>query len=134
MRGGGPERGSERGRGGDLVDFRRPAFVTLRVDSLEAAIEAWQGRLGVPIKLLGAGFAELQTETFLLTLEERTDAPDAAGSAAATLGFEVDSVDETARELESLGFERDRSADAQGRGQRARFRMPGGVALELIGA
>ena len=109
------------------MEFRRPAFVTLRVDSLDAAIEAWQGRLGVPIKLLGAGFAELQTETFLLTLEERADA------AAATLGFEVDSVDETARELESLGFERDMNAGTQGRGQRARFRMPGGVALELIG-
>ena len=112
------------------MDFRRPAFVTLRVDSLDAALEAWQGRLGVPIKLLGAGFAELQTETFLLTLEERADATDAA---AATLGFEVDSVDETARELESLGFERDMNAGTQGRGQRARFRMPGGVALELIG-
>lgn len=109
------------------VDVRAPAFVTLRVDSLAAALEAWTERLGIPVKLRGEGWAELQTETFLLTLVERADGP------AAILGYEVDSVDAAAAELASHGLDRDDALASAGAGRRAAFRMPGGIALELIG-
>lgn len=110
----------------DGFDVRRPAFVTLRVDSLEQALEAWHERLGIPIKLRGAGYAELQTETFLLILVERANGPET------TLGFEVNSVEESANELTSRGFERDDGATLSGAGTRAVFRMAGGIALEII--
>ena len=117
------------------LDVRRPAFVSLRVDSLEEALAAWHERLGIPIKLRGEGYAELQTETFVLVLVERVNGPET------TLGYEVDSVDHAAAELASRGFRRDEGtspggaglpADAPGAGTRATFLMPGSIALEIV--
>lgn len=108
------------------LDVRRPAFVTLRVASLDAALEAWHGRLGLPIKLRAEGYAELQTDTFVLALVERDGGPEA------TVGFEVGSVEDVAANLMARGFSVDASGSPSGAGTRRAFVMSGGVNLEIV--
>ena len=109
------------------MDVRRPLVISLRVAHLARALEFWHGRLGIPMKLQGEGFAELQTDTVLVTLVERADGPDV------TLGWEVGDLDEAERYLASRGIETTAPLAGPGAsGRRLAFEDPDGHAMEIV--
>ena len=68
------------------MDPRRPGLLTLDVANLERALAFWHEALGVPIKLRAEGYAELQTETVLISLQETAEPETGPGPA---LGWEA---------------------------------------------
>lgn len=109
------------------MDVRRPLVLSLRVASLARALAFWHGRLGIPVKLQGDGWAELQTDTVLVTLVERADGPDV------TLGWEVADLGDAAEDLAARGIEAGSEANGPNApGRRLGFEDPDGHALEIV--
>lgn len=111
------------------MDPRRPTHLTLDVADLERSLAFWHGTLGVPLKLRGDGYAELQTETVLLLLRESPTPETGPGPA---LGWEVEDLGEAASRLEAAGIELGPAEDRGLAGRRRRFRDPDGHLLELV--
>ena len=121
------------------MDIRRPDVLTLRVRDVEASLRFFHDVLGLPVKLRADRYAELQTETTLLTLVERPrlgeDTPPGTADSP-SLGWEVDDLEAAAAELRAKGVTltpSPASHDAEGlRGRRLAFRDPDGHVFELI--
>ena len=109
------------------MDPRRPLAVTLRVEDLAASLAFWHEKLRIPVKLRGEGWAELQTETVVVTLVERGDGP------AVTIGYETDDLDGSVAWLAEHGVAthaEDRGAAPPG--ARRAARDPDGHGLEIV--
>ena len=105
------------------MDVRRPLHLTLRVANLARALDFWTERLGVPTKLRGDGWAELQTDTVQITLRE-------GGLHDVVVGWEVDDVSESAAWLGARGIT-PMPIDDPRPGRRLTFADPDGHALEI---
>ena len=106
------------------MDVRRPLHLTLRVGNLARALDFWTERLGVPTKLRGDGWAELQTDTVQITLRE-------GAASDVVIGWEVDDASSAAAWLAERGIEAQRIEDERP-GRRMLFADPDGHALEIV--
>jgi lactoylglutathione lyase len=91
---------------------RRVDYVIRFVRDLEESVAFYRDVLGVPVKLVGDGYVEFDTENVKLGLYERGKLPELLGSAPERAGpdgelvFVVDDVDAWAERLDRAGIAR----------------------------
>lgn len=91
--------------------MRRVDYVIRYVLDLQISVAFYRDVLGVPVKLIGNGYAEFDTENVKFALYERSRLPELLGNAPERAGpdgevaFVVDDVDVWAERLRGAGIQ-----------------------------